>query len=167
MFDQEILSEAQGLIDQCRAAELWVSTAESCTGGLISGALTSVPGASDVVGACFVTYSNEAKQSLLGVLPHTLDTHGAVSPETAGEMALGCLLTGAANLTLAVTGIAGPGGGSAVKPVGLVYLACASEISGGVVEIERAAFGDVGRDEVRRRSVLQALQLGRRVLAAV
>lgn len=126
MSDAEIAAAAARVLDLCRARGLKVATAESCTGGLVAGALTDIAGSSDVFDRGFVTYSNEAKQEILGVPPATLTKHGAVSAETAAAMAQGTLARSRADVAVAVTGIAGPGGGSADKPVGLVHFAAAT-----------------------------------------
>ncbi|MGH6683646.1 MAG: CinA family protein, partial [Pseudolabrys sp.] len=136
---------------------LKIATAESCTGGLVAGALTDIAGSSDVVDRGFVTYSNEAKQQMLGVPAATIKKHGAVSRETAEAMARGALGNANADIVVSITGIAGPGGGSAGKPVGLVHFAAASR-SGAFTHTEMR-YGDIGRAEVRRLSVLQALAM--------
>ena len=133
-----------------------VAAAESCTGGLVSAALTSVAGSSAVVERGFVTYSNAAKSELLGVSAAVLDRHGAVSEAVARAMAEGALARSAAQVSVAVTGVAGPGGGSADKPVGLVHFAAAGP--GGLIHAERR-FGDIGREAVRLASVRMALDL--------
>jgi nicotinamide-nucleotide amidase len=156
MTDPEVRGAAARVLDLCRARGLTVATAESCTGGLVAAALTDIAGSSDVVDCGFVTYSDAAKQALLGVPAEILRRHGAVSRETAEAMAQGALTRTEANLAVAVTGIAGPGGGSAQKPVGLVHFAAAQ---GGTVIWREERFGDVGRSEVRHRSVLVALAL--------
>src|SRR5579875_2423202 len=120
MLDDAILAEAAALLDALRGRGWRLATAESCTGGLIAAALTHVPGSSDVVDRGFVTYSNEAKADLLGVPPALIAAHGAVSQEVAHAMAAGALARSLADVTVAVTGVAGPGGGSKDKPVGLV-----------------------------------------------
>jgi nicotinamide-nucleotide amidase len=148
---------ATALLDLARARGLKVATAESCTGGLVAGALTEIAGSSDVVDRGFVTYSNEAKQQMLGVPADTIRTHGAVSRETAEAMARGALGKAAADIIVAITGIAGPGGGSPDKPIGLVHFAAASR-NGALIHKEMR-YGDIGRAEVRRLSVLQALAL--------
>jgi nicotinamide-nucleotide amidase len=148
---------ATALLDLARARGLKIATAESCTGGLVAGALTEIAGSSDVVDRGFVTYSNEAKQQMLGVPADTIRTHGAVSRVTAEAMARGALGKAAADIVVAITGIAGPGGGSPDKPVGLVHFAAASR-NGALVHKE-IRYGDIGRAEVRRLSVLQALAL--------
>jgi nicotinamide-nucleotide amidase len=157
MLDEEIRIAAAALLDLCRRKELKVATAESCTGGLVAGALTDIAGSSDVLDRGFVTYSNEAKREMLGVSAQTLREHGAVSLETAEEMARGALAHSNARLAVAITGIAGPGGGSAEKPVGLVHFAAAAR-SGALVTREMR-YGDIGRGAVRHKSVLQALAM--------
>jgi nicotinamide-nucleotide amidase len=157
MLDEEIRIAAAALLDLCRPKELKVATAESCTGGLVAGALTDIAGSSDVLDRGFVTYSNEAKREMLGVSAQTLREHGAVSLETAEEMARGALAHSNARLAVAITGIAGPGGGSAEKPVGLVHFAAAAR-SGALVTREMR-YGDIGRGAVRHKSVLQALAM--------
>ena len=122
----DVTAAAIAVLDACRARGWKVATAESCTGGLVAGALTEIAGSSDVVDRGFVTYSNEAKQQMLGVPKSTLERFGAVSRETAEEMARGALAQSLADITVSITGIAGPGGGSADKPVGLVHFAAAT-----------------------------------------
>ena len=148
---------ATALIAACRARGLKIATAESCTGGLVVAALTDIAGSSDVVDRGFVTYSNEAKQEMLGVASETLRDHGAVSRETAEEMARGAIAHSNAQIAVAVTGIAGPGGGSTDKPVGLVHFATAA-CSGALIHREMR-YGDIGRADVRAKSVLQALAM--------
>ncbi|AMN42395.1 competence/damage-inducible protein CinA-like protein [Rhodoplanes sp. Z2-YC6860] len=157
MADRETLAAATVLLDLCKAKKLTVATAESCTGGLVAGALTEIAGSSAVVDRGFVTYTNEAKEQMLGVPAETLRAHGAVSRETAEAMAKGALKHSPADLAVAITGIAGPGGGTAEKPVGLVHFAAAAR-DGRLTHRERR-FGDLGRSEVRRLSVLQALAM--------
>lgn len=152
----DLTALAQEALEACRRAGARACTAESCTGGLIAAALTSVPGSSDVVDRGFVTYSNQAKQDLLGVPPDLLAAHGAVSEPVARAMAEGALRSSRAQAAVAVTGIAGPGGGTPEKPVGLVFLAAAA--AGKPTRAERAQFaGD--RDAVREASARRALQL--------
>lgn len=144
----------------CRAAGRRLATAESCTGGMASAALTAIPGSSDVVECGFVTYSNRAKQRLLGVRPETLEAHGAVSPEVAAEMALGALAGSEADIAVSITGIAGPGG-SEHKPEGRVCFGLA--LRGGPLSTRTCEFGPRGRDAVRaaaRDYALQALRDG-------
>ena len=143
------------VLDACRKRGWRVATAESCTGGLVVAALTAISGASDVVDRGYVTYSNKAKMELLGVPEATLATHGAVSGETALAMAKGAIARAAADLAVSVTGVAGPGGGSADKPVGLIYLGVATK-SGGHGE-RRIFAGD--RTEIRRAAMVLALEL--------
>jgi nicotinamide-nucleotide amidase len=157
MIDADIRALAQRIIETFSARDLTVATAESCTGGLVAGALTEIPGSSAVVLCGLVTYSNEAKQALLNVPAETLARHGAVSRETAVAMALGALGRCNATLSVSITGIAGPGGGSAEKPVGLVHFAAAKR--GGQAVTREMRYGDLGRSEVRRRSVITALEL--------
>ncbi|HEY3919194.1 MAG TPA: CinA family protein [Stellaceae bacterium] len=147
---------AETVLARCRAKKLTLATAESCTGGLIAGALTDIAGSSDVVERGFVTYSNRAKAEMLGVPAALIEQHGAVSAEVARAMAAGALAHAPVDLAVAVTGIAGPGGGSAEKPVGLVHLAVARR--GGAVANEHRIFpGD--RAAIRRATVERALEL--------
>jgi nicotinamide-nucleotide amidase len=157
MADSETQAAATALLDLCKAKNIMVATAESCTGGLVAGALTDIAGSSAVVDRGFVTYTNEAKHEMLGVSLDTLKMFGAVSRETAEAMARGTLGHANANLAVSITGIAGPGGGSADKPVGLVHFAAASR--GGILIHRERRFGDIGRAEVRRLSVLEALAM--------
>jgi nicotinamide-nucleotide amidase len=161
---EETYAAAQALLALCRERRLQLATAESCTGGLVAGALTDVPGSSDVVDRGFVTYSNEAKQEALGVPDRLIEAHGAVSEPVTRAMAEGALARSRADVAVAITGIAGPGGGSAEKPTGLVYVA-ASRRGGATLHVERR-YGDIGRAEVRRRSVLEALNLMKRMVTA-
>ena len=156
MFAAETLALAESVLALCRARGLRIATAESCTGGLVAAALTAIPGASDVVERGLVTYSNAAKIALLGVPEATIATHGAVSAETAAAMAEGALIQAPVDLAVSVTGIAGPGGGSAGKPVGLVYIGLARR--GAAVQTERRVFpGD--RTAIREAALLRALAL--------
>lgn len=148
---------ANALIRLCIDRNLTVATAESCTGGLVAGALTDVPGSSVVVDRGFVTYSNAAKQQMLGVPLATLKQYGAVSRQTAEAMARGALAKSKVDLAVSITGIAGPGGGTAEKPVGLVHFAAASRAGTSMHAAKR--YGDIGRAEVRRQSVRQALRM--------
>ncbi len=152
---EALRAAAVAVLDACRARKLKVATAESCTGGLVAGALTEIAGSSDVVDRGFVTYSNEAKQQMLGVSSETINKFGAVSRQTAEEMARGALGRGDADIVVAITGVAGPGGGSKDKPVGLVHFAAASR--SGALAHQEMRYGDIGRSEVREKSVLQAL----------
>ena len=157
MIDRTLRAKATQVLKVFRARGLKIATAESCTGGLVAGALTEIAGSSDVVDRGFVTYSNEAKEAMLGVPAVTLKRYGAVSAETAVAMAAGALKNSEADITVAITGIAGPGGGSALKPVGLVHSAAASR-AGRQFALHRR-FGKIGRRRVRERSVAQALAL--------
>ena len=157
MFDEDIRDKARAVLDACRAAGLMVVCAESCTGGLVIGALTEIPGSSDVVERGFVTYSNRAKSEMLGVPPALIESHGAVSEAVVRAMAEGALARAHAQISVAVTGVAGPGSDSAAKPAGLVHLA-ASQHGQGVLH-EKHEFGDIGRDAVRRTTVAAALDL--------
>ena len=157
MSERTIGAAAKRLLALCRKRGLKIATAESCTGGLVVAALTEIPGSSDVVDRGFVTYSNAAKQRMLGVSSLTLEKSGAVSRETAEEMAQGALANSDAQLAVAITGIAGPGGATPGKPVGLVHFAAAAR---GGRRIHRAKqFGDIGRRKVRMKSVVEALAM--------
>jgi nicotinamide-nucleotide amidase len=149
--------KAISVIVKANSAGFKIATAESCTGGLVSAALTEVPGASEVFDRGFVTYSNAAKTDLLGVAEAVIAAHGAVSAETARAMAIGALIRSLADVSVAVTGIAGPGGGSAEKPVGLVHFASARR-GGAVAHVERR-FGPLSRREIREAAVDQALDM--------
>jgi len=149
------VTDAAEVLNLARARGVMIATAESCTGGLIAVRLTDVPGSSDVVDRGFVTYSNAAKVEMLGILPATLDTHGAVSEEIAAEMALGALTRSKAGIAVSVTGIAGPGG-SEMKPEGRVCFGIADAAG---VRTETVEFGAIGRAEVREATVDHALAL--------
>ena len=157
MFDDEITTAVNKLLDRCKAKKLTVATAESCTGGLVAAAISEISGSSSVLDRGFVTYSNEAKQQMLGVTPATIDVYGAVSTECAEEMAKGALAHAQVDLAVSITGIAGPTGATPGKPIGLVYF-CAASRSGRIIAHDRK-FGDIGRTKVRRASVLQALAM--------
>ena len=157
MLDEELRDKAARLLDLCKSKRLTVATAESCTGGLVAAALTDIAGSSAVVDRGFVTYTNEAKQQMLGVPPDTIERHGAVSRETAEAMASGALAHARADLAVSITGIAGPTGATPGKPVGLVHFGAAAR-SGRTIARERR-FGDIGRSEVRRQSVLEAIAM--------
>jgi len=162
MFPPALLTLAKQVLDEARAKNLRFAVAESCTGGLISGLLTEIPGSSDVVERGFVTYSNKAKRDLLGV-PNTLITRdGAVSKSVACAMAEGALARAEAEIAVAVTGVAGPGGGTPDKPVGLVHIAAVR--SGSTTLHEEHRFGEVARTEIRLRTVGAALLLLRKLL---
>lgn len=148
---------AERLLDLCRAQNLRLATAESCTGGLVAGAITEIPGSSDAFDRGFVTYSNAAKEEMLGVPREIIERYGAVSAETARAMVTGALERSFADIAVAVTGIAGPGGGGAEKPVGLVHFACLRK-GFGVDHVERR-FGPETREAIREASVVQSLEL--------
>src|SRR5262249_34442037 len=148
---------ARSLLDLCRSRKLVIATAESCTGGLVVAALTDIPGSSVVIDRGFVTYSNEAKREMLGVEAATLQTFGAVSKETAIQMAVGALERADVDLAVSITGIAGPGGATSGKPVGLVHFAVAAR--DGRITHREHRFGAIGRSAVRNRSVVEALRM--------
>jgi len=157
MADSELIGAAQSLLDLCRRKGLKIAAAESCTGGLLTATLTEIPGSSDVVDCGFVIYSDQAKIAMLGVPASTIEQHGAVSRETAEAMARGALDVSGVDLAVSITGIAGPGGATASKPVGLVHLAAAAR-DGQIVHRQRN-FGDIGRAQGRRACVLEALDM--------
>jgi nicotinamide-nucleotide amidase len=156
-MDQELVAQARALLDLCRGKRLKIAAVESCTGGLLAATLTEIAGSSDVFERGFVTYSNEAKQAMVGVAATLLERHGAVSRETAEAMAKGAIAHAPVELAVSITGIAGPGGATAGKPVGLVHLAAASR-RGRLIHRERR-YGDIGRAQVRRASVTDALAM--------
>jgi nicotinamide-nucleotide amidase len=157
MFAPDLIARATELVARYKAAGLMAATAESCTGGLIAGLLTEIPGSSGMLERGFVVYSNAAKQELLDVPAETLATHGAVSAETAVAMAEGALRASRAEVAVSVTGIAGPDGGTATKPVGLVHFACARRGKPTIAREER--FGEIGRGTVRLASLEVGLDL--------
>lgn len=157
MLPQDIEAIAEAVIRRAEAKGLMIATAESCTGGLVSGALTAIAGSSAVLDRGFVTYSNEAKVEMLGVDSELLASFGAVSESTARAMAEGAVARSRASIAVSVTGIAGPGGGSPQKPVGLVHFA-AHGPNGQTVHLEKR-FGDIGRDAIRLESVRTALAM--------
>lgn len=156
-FSTEARTRAQRLLELCRQRKLRVATAESCTGGLLAALLTEFAGSSDVFDRAYVTYSNAAKLQDIGVQKATIEESGAVSAEVAEQMATGALAKSAADLTVSITGIAGPGGGTAEKPVGLVYL-CAARRDGRIVA-QTLSLGPRSRSEIRHESVQCALGL--------
>ena len=158
-MDREIKDLAGRILDLCRTAGIRIATAESCTGGLVAGALTAIPGASDVVDHGFVTYSNDSKTRLLGVPPELIAAEGAVSEAVARAMAQGVLArsANAAQIAIGVTGVAGPGSDDSAKPAGLVHFAVARR--GEETRSARHAFGDIGRGQVRQAAVAEALKL--------
>lgn len=153
----EIVEHTRRLLDICKRHGILVATAESCTGGMIVSLMTDLPGSSSMVDRGFVTYSNEAKMEMLGVQRETLETHGAVSEQTALEMAAGALERSRAGLALSVTGIAGPDGGSAEKPVGLVWFGLAMTNRPAIAE--KRIFDNRGRDYVRRQTAHHAVMM--------
>ena len=157
MFDEQMRSQAQHLLSTCRAKGLKISTVESCTGGLVAGVLTEIAGSSDVVERGFVTYSNEAKSQTVGVPMPLITEHGAVSEPVAIAMAEGGLRHSRADLCVALTGVAGPGGGSTEKPVGLVHLAVA--VTGKPTIHARCLFHEPTRTDIRRAAVVKALAM--------
>jgi nicotinamide-nucleotide amidase len=157
MPDREMMEAAQALLDLCARKKLTLGLAESCTGGLLAGALTEIPGSSRVLDRGFVTYSNEAKQQI-GVAAATIERYGAVSREIAEAMAKGVLANAPVTLSASITGIAGPDGGTPEKPVGLVHFAVAASRSGKLVHHEHR-YGAIGRAQVRRAAVLHALAM--------
>jgi len=157
MFDENLIRTAEALLATLRARKLMLATAESCTGGLIAGVLTEIAGSSDVVERGVVTYSNEAKTELIGVPAEMIAAHGAVSKEVALAMAAGARAHSRADIAVAVTGVAGPGGGSAAKPVGLVHLAAQRR---GLPPIHRECrFGEIGRHGIRMATVVVAFEM--------
>lgn len=157
MPDHATIAAAKALLEICTKKKLTLATAESCTGGLVAAALSEIPGSSLVLDRGFVTYSNAAKQQMLGVTPATIDVYGAVSTECAEEMAKGALAHASVDLAVSITGIAGPTGAVPGKPIGLVYF-CATSRSGRMIAHDRK-YGDIGRVKVRNESVLQALAM--------
>ncbi|KQP07283.1 MAG: CinA family protein [Methylobacterium sp.] len=155
--DPALLARAEALVAAYAAAGRTIATAESCTGGLVAGLLTAVPGSSAVLERGFVTYSNAAKSESLGVAAALIDAHGAVSKATARAMAEGALAHSRADVAVAITGIAGPGGGSAAKPVGLVHFGLAA--TGEATRHVERRYGDLSRGEIRRLAVGDALGL--------
>ncbi|RZJ19281.1 MAG: CinA family protein [Brevundimonas sp.] len=156
MFPADIETRCVKILHSARDAGVMLSTAESCTGGLVAAALTAVAGSSSAIDRGFVTYSNAAKSRMLGVPTAMIEAHGAVSEPVARAMAEGARRESEADVTVSVTGVAGPGGGTADKPVGLVHFASAGPQ--GIIHVERR-FGDIGREAVRLESVRQALDL--------
>ena len=164
MLPDALVTRAAALVAACRTRGLVLATAESCTGGLVAALLTEIPGSSAVLDRGFVTYSNEAKSELIGVPAAMITAHGAVSEPVARAMAAGALAASRADAAVSITGVAGPGGGSAAKPVGLVHLAVATR-DGTVRHLERN-YGARGRRAVREASVADAFALLRDALAA-
>jgi nicotinamide-nucleotide amidase len=157
VFPPDILESASRLNEALRVKSLKVTTAESCTGGLVAAAITSIAGSSDVFEYGFIAYADKAKTGMIGVDAALIKRHGAVSLEVAQAMAEAALAKAAADVALSITGIAGPGGGTLTKPVGLVFIGCASR--GAATRVQRYAFGDIGRNEVRLASLREGLKL--------
>jgi len=156
-WPQDIEERAGRIVADFAARNLTIATAESCTAGLIAGAITEIAGSSSVFDRGFVTYSNRAKKEMIGVSAETLKAHGAVSRPTALEMAEGALQNAGTEISVAVTGIAGPGGGSAEKPVGLVHLSAARK--GRDTLHREMRYGDIGRSAIRLATVRTALEM--------
>ena len=161
--DEEMRAAAERVLELCRNKNFTLATAESCTGGLVAVTITDIPGSSDVFDRGIVTYSNDAKQMLLGVPKAMLDEYGAVSAPVARAMAEGVIRATNTQLGVSITGIAGPDGGSEEKPIGLVFVGGA--IADGAHHVRECRFGDLGRSEVRRRSVIAAFALLEELLA--
>jgi nicotinamide-nucleotide amidase len=157
MFSDDLIRSAEALLATLRTRKLMLATAESCTGGLIAGVLTEIAGSSDVVERGFVTYSNEAKTELIGVPAALIAAHGAVSSEVALAMAAGALAHSRADIAVAVTGVAGPGGGTEAKPVGLVHLA--AERRGRPAIHRECRFGEIGRSGIRIATIAVAFEM--------
>ncbi|HEU4659419.1 MAG TPA: CinA family protein [Pseudolabrys sp.] len=157
MAENELAAAARAVLAVCQKKKLTLATAESCTGGLVAATLTEIPGSSFVFDRGFVTYSNEAKQQMLGVPPTLIDTYGAVSAECAEAMAKGAVAHASVQLAISITGIAGPAGAVPGKPIGLVFFAAASR-SGRLIGREHR-YGDIGRNKVREKSALEALSM--------
>jgi nicotinamide-nucleotide amidase len=153
----EFAKASTALLDDCRSRSLRIATAESCTGGMVAGALTDIAGSSEVFDCGFVTYSNEAKTRMLGVPAALIAAHGAVSADVARAMAESALAHSTADIAVAITGVAGPGGGSPQKPVGLVHFALAQR--GGETKHVERRFGPLPRAAIREAAVMQALAL--------
>lgn len=159
-FDPDLLTLAEEVLAANRALGKTIAVAESCTGGLVAGALTEIAGSSDVFDRGFITYSNEAKAQMLGVSPEIIDTFGAVSIAVAWAMAQGALARSGADVAVAITGIAGPGGGSEKKPVGTVVFARARRgADPREIVTDQHQFGDLGRSAIRLQAVRCALEL--------
>ncbi len=157
MFDAELTNLATDLLTKCREKGIRLATVESCTGGLVAALLTDIAGSSDVFDRGFVTYSNDAKTALVGVPTGLITEHGSVSRDVAVAMAEGGLARSKATLVVAITGVAGPGGGTSLKPVGLVHFALAAQ--GKETVHQRCQFGEIGRQSVRQASIHQALDM--------
>lgn len=163
IFPAREIKRAANVVALCKDQGLTLTTAESCTGGLLSALITEAPGASNIFGRGFITYENAAKTALLGVPEDLISAHGAVSAEVAEAMATGALEAAGADLSVAITGVAGPDGGTEAKPVGLVHIATARRR--GMVQSKRFEFGDIGRSRIRMQSVAKAMQMVQEALA--
>lgn len=163
LFPKDLTDAAADILDALRHRGLRIATAESCTGGLLTGLLTEIPGSSDVVVCGFVTYSNDAKSTMLGVATGSIEAFGAVSPEVAEAMANGAINHSTADVAVSVTGVAGPGGGTPSKPVGLVYIA--AKTRSGRIATAEYRFGDIGRSNVRVATLRAALALVREIIS--
>ncbi|MGI9405979.1 MAG: CinA family protein [Hyphomicrobiaceae bacterium] len=161
MFPADLIRAAEVLSERLRSAGLVLATAESCTGGLIAGLLTELPGSSDILDRGFVTYSNEAKHEMIGVPADMIGQYGAVSREIAEAMAHGAIAHSNGTVSVAVTGVAGPGGGTADKPVGLVHIAA---VHGTVLKHRECRFGDTDRQKIRLDTIAVALELVEEVI---
>ena len=157
MFPDRLRNLALLILDDAEQARLKIATAESCTGGLVAALFTDIPGSSNVFERGFVTYSNKAKEEMLGVPGDVLADYGAVSEPVARMMAEGAMQNSRANIAVGITGVAGPGGGTKMKPVGLVHVACARENR--AVVHEMLQLGDIGRSAIRMEAVETALKL--------
>lgn len=164
LYPPDLVRDAEALLDELKQRKLLIATAESCTGGLLMGLLTEIPGSSAVVERGFITYSNAAKSELLGVDPELIASVGAVSPEVARAMVEGALDAAPVDLAVSVTGIAGPDGGTPGKPVGLVYLAAAMRDQEPIVR--ECRFGNIGRTQIRLASVREGLALARGAMSS-
>lgn len=157
MYPSELTAAAEALLEKARSNDIMIATAESCTGGLVAGLLTEIPGSSDVFDRGFVTYTLSAKTQILGVSKALLKTEGSVSEPVARAMAEGAIANSNAQIAVAITGIAGPSGGSAEKPVGLVHFAACRV--GDKMTTRKMEYGNLGRGQVRLASVATALEL--------
>lgn len=163
MFDEQLLMLARLTLDEAQQRRLRIATAESCTGGLIAGLLTEIPGSSATVERGFIVYSNRAKEEMLGVPGDLIADMGAVSEPVARALAEGALRESRANLAVAVTGVAGPGGGTALKPVGLVHIAVARENR--PIFHQALRLGDIGRTRIRRETIVTSLDMLRSMMS--
>ena len=163
MFDDELIERTKTLIGNARTRNLKFACVESCTGGLLGGLLTAVSGSSEVFERGFITYSNLSKQEEMGVSWETIDAHGAVSPQTAIALANGCAKRASADISVSITGVAGPLGGTAEKPVGLVYFGLAKD--GSITRSFEQNFGNLDRDAIRIAAVRYAIGLFERAVA--